>query len=245
MTAALRRPRRAARVRLLAVTAALVTAWLVTPQAIPLYDGIGIPDEPYRYVTPPAGYQQTPPASSVSVDLPAANGTNPKGTLVQTKEVSSQSGMYFLPNGIKGPAATKTFTITITPEAPDGSAPGTVDGNVYRIAFLADGKPGPTLTDTGRSTVYIQRATSAKVDAATLYYRPTGGSWTAIPDTKGGTDSFQGYFAGPGDYALVQTKAASTSSNHLLLIAILVLIVLAMAGAVVLIRLSRRPPTPE
>lgn len=243
MAAAVPGRARLARTRLLAATAALVAAWLVTPHAVPLYDGIGIPDEPYRYVKPPAGYQQTPTPSTVRVPLPATNGTNPKGALVQTLEVSSQSGMYFLPDGIKGPLTTKTFTITITPQAPDGTTPGTVDGNVYRIEFLADGKPGATLTDTGRNTVYIQRATSAKVAAATLYYRPAGGSWTAIPDTKGGTDSFQGYLAGPGDYALVPGKAQATSNNHLLLIAILVLVVLAMAGAIVLIRLSRRPPT--
>jgi hypothetical protein len=235
--------RHRARIRLLGAAAALVTAWLVTPHAIPLYDGIGVPDEPYRYVSPPAGYQKTPAASSVSVPFAATNGTNPKGGLVQTAEVSSQSGMYFLPNGLKGPTSTKTFTISITPEAPSGSTPGAVDGNVYRIAFLADGKAGATLTATGRNTVYIQRATSAKVAAADLYYRPAGGSWTTIPDTKGGTDSFQGYFAGPGDYALVPTKAAKTSSSHVLLIVILVLVVVAMAGAVVLIRLSRRPPT--
>lgn len=233
-----------ARGRLLVAAAALLTAWLVAPHAVPLYDGIGVPDEPYRYVKPPAGYQQTPPPSTASVQFAAAGGTNPKGGIVQTKEITAQSQMYFLGNGIKGPATAKTFTITITPEAPDGTTPGTVDGNVYRIAFLADGKPGGSLSDTGRNTVYIQRATSAKVAAATLYYRPIGGSgWTAIPDTKGGTDSFQGYFAGPGDYALVPTKAPATSQSHVLLIVILVLVVLAMAGAVVLIRLSRRPPT--
>ena len=229
--------------RLLIAAAALLTAWLVAPHAVPLYDGIGIPDEPYRYVKPPAGYQQTPPPSSASTQFAAANGTNPQGGLVQTKEISAQSQMYFLGNGLKGPATTKTFTITITPEAPDGTTPATADGNVYRIAFLADGKPGATLSDTGRNTVYIQRATSAKIAAATLYYRPAGGSWTAIPATKGGTDSFQGYLAGPGDYALAPSKAPASSNNHVLLIVILVLVVLAMAGAVVLIRLSRQRPT--
>ena len=243
MTGAVPATPRRVRARLLAALAALLTAWLVAPHAVPLYDGIGVPDEPYRYVQPPAGYQKTPAPSSASVQLPAVNGTNKDGALVQTKEISAQSQMYFLPNGLSGPASTKTFTITITPEAPDGDTPGgPVDGNVYRIALLADGQPA-TLTETGKNTVYLQRATSPKVAAATLYYRPAGGSWTVIPDTKGGTDSFQGYFAGAGDYALAPAKAATKSSSHsLLIIVILVLVVLAMAGAVVLIRLSRRSP---
>ncbi|MDX6209931.1 MAG: hypothetical protein QOE24_2322 [Frankiales bacterium] len=235
---------RASRIRLLAASAALATAWLAAPHAVPLYDGLGVPDEPYRYVTPPAGYQQTPPPSSVSFELPAAGGTNTGGVLAQTKEQTSQAGVFIVPKALSGPAATKTFKITITAEAPDGPTPeGAIDGNMYKVQLWADNSPTATLTAVGKGSMpYIQRATSAAIPAASLLYRPPGGTWTTIPDTRGGTDSFQGYFAGAGDYALVQTKAPVTKSSHTLVIVVLVLVVLAMAGAVVLIRLSRRAP---
>ena len=231
---------RPGRIRLIAAAAALATAWIAAPHAVPLYDALGIPDEPYRYVTPPAGYQQTPPPSSISVTLPAANGTNTGGLLVQTKEQTSQVGIFLTPSSLSGPADTKTFTATITPEAPDGPTPsGPIDGNLYRIALLADGAPA-TLKPTADSLPYVQRATSATIAAAKLMYRPTGGTWRELPDSKGGTDSFTGYFAGPGDYALVVAKAPASSSSHILVIVVLVLVVVAMVGAVVLIRIARR-----
>jgi hypothetical protein len=233
---------RSGRLRLLAATAALVTAWLVTPHAVPLYDALGVPDEPYRYVTPPAGYQQTPPPSSVSFVVPAANGTNTDGVLAQTKEQTSQSGIFIIPKSLSGPASTKTFKVSITAKAPDGNTPsGPVDGNVYQVQLWADSSPTATLSAANTtSMVYIQRATSTKIAAADLLYRPAGGSWRLIPDTKGGTDSFQGYFAGAGDYALVVATAPASSSSHTLVIVVLVLVVLAMVGAVVLIRIARR-----
>jgi hypothetical protein len=43
------------RARLLLALVALPLAWLLAPGAVPLYDGINLPDEPYRYVVPPAG----------------------------------------------------------------------------------------------------------------------------------------------------------------------------------------------
>jgi hypothetical protein len=233
---------RSGRFRLLAATAALVTAWLVTPHAVPLYDALGIPDEPYRYVSPPPGYQLTPPPSSVSFDLPATDGTNTGGVLAQTREQTSQAGVFIIPRSLTGPASTKTFKISITAEAPDGSTPnGPVDGNVYKVELFADGSPTATLNpaDTGNMP-YVQRATSTTIAAATLFYRPAGGTWKEIPDTKGGSDSFQGYFAGAGEYALVVAKAPASSSSHTLVIVVLVLVVVAMLGAVVLIRVARR-----
>ncbi|MDX6257952.1 MAG: hypothetical protein QOJ11_4286 [Frankiales bacterium] len=235
---------RSGRIRLLAASATLVAAWLAAPHAVPLYDGLGVPDEPYRYVKPPAGYQQTPPASSISSEMPAAGGTNTGGVLAQTKEQTSQAGVFIIPKALSGPATTKTFKISITAEAPDGPTPqGAIDGNMYKIQLWADNSPTATLTAAGKDSMpYIQRATSASITDAALLYRAPGGTWTSIPDTRGGTDSFQGYFAGAGDYALVQTKAPATKSSHVLVIVVLVVIVVAMAGAVVLIRLSRRAP---
>lgn len=227
----------------MAAAAVLGTAWLATPHAIPLYDGIGVPDEPYRYVQPPAGYQKTPLPSKASVTIPASGGTNSgSGVLVQTSEQSSQSGLFVIPKSFTAPVTTKSFTVTITPEAPDGVTPGGApDGNVYRIEVLADGKTEAGLNSTnGTSVDYTQRATSPKIATAALYFRPLGGSWRTLEVAKSGTDSFGAIFAGPGDYALVATKSASSSSSHTLVIVILVLVVVAMAGAVLLIRVSRR-----
>ena len=234
-------------VRVLAAGAALLTAWLATPHAVPLYDGIGVPDEPYRYVSPPAGYQKTPAPSSFSLSVPATGGTNGgDGFYAQTKEIAAQYGLFVSPHSITGPGGTTTLKVTITPQAPDGPAPqGAINGNVYRVQLWADATPTATVAPAAKDMlVYVMRATSARVAAVTMIYRPSGGSWTVVPNTRAGTDSFQAYFVGAGDYALIAAKAAQDSSSHTLVIVILILVVAAMAGAVLLIRLSRRT-TPQ
>ncbi|BEP13786.1 hypothetical protein acdb102_20970 [Acidothermaceae bacterium B102] len=233
---------------MLAAAVALATAWLATPHAVPLYDGIGVPDEPYRYVTPPAGYQKTPAPSTSTTTVPAKGGVNSgDGFYALTKEQSAQFGVFINTGSIAGPATTKTFTIAITPQAPQGGTPGgPVDGNVYQVALLADASPTATVAPADKdSLVMLIRATSAKIANASIYYRPTNGSWTSVPTQRGGTDSWQAYFQGAGQYAVVAGTAASTGSSHrTLIIALLVLVILAMAAAVLLIRLSRRT-TPD
>lgn len=58
--------------RVALAAAALAAAWLLTPAAVPLYDGVGFPDEPYRYVVPPTGYRTTPPPTRAFGSVPAA-----------------------------------------------------------------------------------------------------------------------------------------------------------------------------
>lgn len=239
---------RARRARLLAAAAALATAWIAVPHAVPLYDGLGVPDEPYRYVTPPAGYPRTPAASSSTTTVPATNGASSgDGFYATTKEQSPQFGVFISAGAITGPASAKTVTITITQQAPTDKTPGgPVDGNVYQVTLLADSSPTATLAAAAKdSLVTLIRATSTKIADATIYYKPKGGSWTALPSQRGGTDSFQAYFQGAGLYAVVAgTATAGSSSHRVLIIGLLALVVGAMAGAIVLIRLSRRT-TPE
>jgi len=67
--------------------AVLVTVgWLASPNAVPVYDGIAAPDEPYRYVSPPSGASKTAPPTSVSTDTPVAHGANAQGLSLQTAE---------------------------------------------------------------------------------------------------------------------------------------------------------------
>jgi hypothetical protein len=240
---------KARRARLLAAAAALATGWIAVPHAVPLYDGLGVPDEPYRYVNPPAGYQKTPPPSSSTTTVPAAHGASTgDGFYATTKEQSPQFGVFIATGSIAAPATAKSVTITITQQAPTDKTPGgPVDGNVYQVTLLADGAPTATLAPAAKdSLVTLIRATSAKVANATVYYKPPGGKWTALPSQRGGTDSFQAYFQGAGQYAVVAGSAdgGSSSSHQALIIGLLALVVLAMVGAIVLIRLSRRA-TPE
>src|ERR1043165_2345088 len=77
VAADIRRGRRQVGV-VLAALAALAFAWVVvTPKSVPLYDGIGAPDEAYRYVQPPSGTKPTKPPLPATADSDAGQGTNP------------------------------------------------------------------------------------------------------------------------------------------------------------------------
>ena len=79
--------------RWLAVGAASTgVAWLVAG-GLPIYDGIGSPDEPYRYVAPPPGYRHTPAPTIASDKLPLKNGTN-GNTYLASGEIGPQISIY-------------------------------------------------------------------------------------------------------------------------------------------------------
>jgi hypothetical protein len=245
----LRRRRRVGRrERVIGAAAALLVAWLAAPHAVPLYDGVGVPDEPYRYVAPPAGYAKTPAPSSESMTFAAKNGTNTgQGAYVQTKEVSSQCGVYIYPGGLAGPADTTSFKVTLTPQAPSGTTPfGTINGNVYLVQLWAGSAPTATLSAADSDSLQIaMRATSAKIGNATMIYRPVGGQWTKLqPPDRPGTDTWQTLFKGTGQYALIAGGSGGGGGVPVLVIVLVVVVVLALAGALVLIRLSRRTDDP-
>jgi len=159
--------------RLVAAAAALGAAWLVAPAAVPLYDGIGFPDEPYRYVDPPAGYRKTPPATRALGSVPAGGATSrtPGGgstgaaaeRSVSTRDIGIKSGeygpqveMYVAKGSLTGPAGTRGYQISAMPVAPGRPAPAggqvgadvRIDGDVYRVkitclALPPAAGPGP------------------------------------------------------------------------------------------------------
>jgi hypothetical protein len=136
--------KRATLVALSLVAAALVLATRVAvPAAPPVYDGIQVAPEPFRYVSPPPDLASTnkPPASGQG-DLQVANGANKLATV----ETDDKQVLAFFPEGALT-ANTPTITIRITPETnpPLPPASNTLVGNVYRIEEQGTVTPQPAL----------------------------------------------------------------------------------------------------
>jgi len=108
--------------------------------APPLYDGIIVPPEPYRWESPPPNLRagNKPPLRGEAT-LPVLNGQVAGGG-VQTDD--SQVVIYFAPGVFKAPAAATSVKCTIEPDPnPPAPRPGVeIRGNVYRINCL--GQPG-------------------------------------------------------------------------------------------------------
>jgi hypothetical protein len=212
---------------LLPAAAALTAAWIAVPAAVPLYDGIGFPDEPYRFVAPPAGYRTTPPPTrafgtapgGVPAEAPDGRGASTRDLNVKSAEQGPQVEIHVASGGLAGPAAARSYQISADPVAPgtSGSAPARIDGDVYRVKITCSarrpGAAGPTpgagcpVTVIPRASNRLAwialRATSARRPPPVFLYRPTPGArWTSLPTDRAGNDIYSTTLRGSGDYAL-------------------------------------------
>jgi hypothetical protein len=227
-----------ARRRWLAGALLVGVGWLASPSAVPVYDGVSAPDEPYRYVVPPAGATRTAPAHSAATAVPVRNGGNAQGFALQTDETGPQVSL-FLPKYALS-AKGSPLHVTITPAAPaDAPAGRTFDGNTYVFAFTAPGGP-VTLNQTyaGTSTLYL-RATNQRRPQPVMYYRPDATStWTPLDTTSSGLDIRVAGFHGPGQYVLVNVpKPAASGGGTPVLPFVLVGILVVLIAVVMVVRL--------
>ena len=239
---------RAAGGRCVAALVALVAAWVLVPGAVPLFDGINFPDEPYRYVVPPAGYQHTPAPDHASANSTVTGAVNTSTLYLNTDEQAPQVNVV-IPNGLLSVSAGATsLTVRAVPEAPDRQpSKGKIDGNVYRVTGTAT--PSGTVAwapppgDAASTSLVILRATSAASPPPVFLYRAEPGlGWTTLSTGRYGNDIYRAQFAGFGDYALAFGVVAAPAGSDLavyVFVAVPLLVVLSAAGAVLLVRRRR------
>ena len=181
------------------IAAALLVAagWLTTPLAVPVYDGVGSPDEPYRYV----GKSPGPAAASVTVKM---SGGSSASLQLRTNENGPQLLVDLGAGAFRAPGP--TMTLTATPLAPDGSASrGSFDGNVYRIAA----GPGAVLrAETAQGFLFLRAAVMTRPDPVIVHRTAPTDPWTELRTTRSGTDILSAPFRALGDYAVVRLPGA-------------------------------------
>lgn len=212
--------------------------WLATPQPVAVYDGVGVPDEPYRYVQRPPGKQPTAAPTTAIAQTPVKSGVGTNGLSVSSAEQSAQFSLFVPPSGMAAPSG--TIEVKAVPQAPTDQPNGAlIGGNVYVVTLTAASGP-VTLTDKAAiATLYLRATTS--IDGWLMEYRPQpSDAWKVLPTSRGGTDSFVATFAGPGQYALARSVAAAGGGTHLLPFVILGVIVL-LVVVVVVVRLRATP----
>jgi hypothetical protein len=219
----------------LALAVLLVAAGrLLSPDAVPVYDGIGQPDEPYRYVVPPVGSKRTAAPTSAHATSPLVGGRSSYGMSVTTSESGPQFSLFLPPQAISTTGT--TVQLKADPVAPTDQPKGArIDGNVYEVTFVAAGPV--TLTDKAALATLYLRATTAKQPGPVMQHKASAGvPWEPVKTLRGGQDVYVSSFPGPGFYALAfaQTpsrKGSSSSSlpylvlGGLLLVAVVVVVV--------------------
>jgi hypothetical protein len=212
---------------------------VLSPAAVPVYDGLGAPDEPYRYVAPPAGAARTAAPTAGVASSPVVAGVSSYGMSVTSAEQGPQVSVFVPPKALA--ATGRTVRATATPLAPTDQPPGArIDGNVYDVAFLAAGPV--TLTPQAALAEISLRATTARQPGPVFEHRAAAGRpWVQLQTTRAGTDVYAASFRAPGQYALAflataKSRHASSSApllvggGLLLLIVVVVVVRLRAAG---------------
>jgi hypothetical protein len=184
-------------------TLLVAVGWLVTPHPVTVYDGIGQPDEPYRYASPPVGAKLTPKPLGASDTTQVVGGVNATLAWLDSKETGSQVSVY-LPIGVLA-AAGGTISASVVPEAPtDQPDDGPIDGNVYRVSIT--NPAGPVTFTSATSTIYLRAITARQPGPVMVHRLGPGHPWRVLETNRSGNEIYGGVLPEAGEYALVYSK---------------------------------------
>jgi hypothetical protein len=201
----------ARRAGLLALVVGLAAAALLHGRigAPPVYDGIIVPPEPYRWVSPPPNLASgNKPPLRGEATLPVQNGQVAGGG-VQTGD--NQVVIYFGPGTFKAPAGATGVKCTIEPDADPPAPPAGVEirGNVYRIGCVGEPGGGPvTVASNYHLTLRFPPGAFKEI-----YYND-GSGWRPLRTlTAPGGDPYASVNApGFGEYAATAPSGAAAPS---------------------------------
>ena len=188
------------------IAAALLHGRITAP---PIYDGIIVPPEPYRWESPPpnlaAGNKPPLPGDAT---LPVQNGQVAGGG-IQTGD--NQVVMYFGPGAFKAPASATGVKCSIVPDPNPPAAPAGVEirGNVYRVGCVGEPSGGPvTVVSNYHLTMRFPPGAFKEIQ-----YND-GSGWRALPTlTAPGGDPYASVNApGFGEYAATAPTGAAGPS---------------------------------
>jgi hypothetical protein len=198
---------------LVAALGALLLAWLVTPGVVPIYNGIGNPDEPYRYVKPPASAKTTKQPTSAHKVVPVTGGFS-TAAFANTAEVAPQISVYLPPKALQLSSSVTSVDVNVQPLAPTTPLPkdGTIVGNVYRITASATGST-VKVTGSGPSEPSLQMRAPDGRQPGPVFEHLSANGWQRTRTIRVGVDVYQTQAPALGDWALVQLKSSASSST--------------------------------
>jgi len=218
---------------------------------IPLYDGVGFPDELYRYADQSHKPKTKPPDSpSLPFDPQTAQQ---QGLTLISSEQGPQLNVYIYPSSIElsqnvlyGTFSAKALAPTTEP------SDGTIDGNVYRLSGSVNTGTFTIMkaADVGSYNSIELRLPQGFPADPTMEYKPSkDGTWHQLSTYKVGNDIYESPDLNNfGDYALVTLKKSEATHGSNVAkyrdppyVAIsMSVLVIAMAAIVTMIRLKQR-----
>jgi hypothetical protein len=203
-------------------------------QNVPLFDGIGFPDEPYRYAPGKGQKQPSKPATGINftsaIDPSAGNSI-----YVNSDEQGPQVLLDVDKKSLSFPSGSKKYAIKVTPSAPRNQPDeGSYLGNVYTLSFTSD--VGPVSFSPRASSTITLRLPKNNGLAPVMQFSKDGVSWTKLVTTKLGNDTYTSPVAGNGQYVLYSYQAVSKPSSSSGKILGVLIIGVALIGIIFILR---------
>jgi hypothetical protein len=222
----------------------IVIISLLSSHIVPLYDGVGFPDKPYRYVNPPSSAQKSSlspsPAETVAT---ITQGTNQADFSLASREQGPQVSFYIYQKSLITDPSIKTVGFKATPMAPDNNKPknGQIAGNFYRFGAI---NPKSTIGFAPNENMagYVDlRLPQGFSTTATVIYRSDAKSkWDKVDTKRVGNDIYEAHIRGFGDYALVPSKDAATDKPDSTFFIIYILAIIVVILSVILFALRHQ-----
>jgi hypothetical protein len=191
--------RRLALAALLCGFAVIVVSQRLAPIAgPPLYDGVVVED-PYKWLSPPPGYEGGAQSASASG---AVQGGQSPNLGVGTQEQPPQAQVFAGQGYLVMPPGTTTINVSIHPVAPVAQpSDGVIAGNVYRFS-LTNQNGAPLIGEASGGVTVVLRGPpnlpSAQIE------RLAGTTWTPLQTDPAGTPHvFTAVVTDFGDFAIV------------------------------------------
>lgn len=183
---------------------------------MPIYDGIGNPDEPYRYVNPPPGYRDTEPPTAATGVLKVSHGQSGSAQ-INSAEYGPQIALYVPVGAFAAPVDDTHVSVTAEPVAPPHTLPedGTIEGNVYRVTATAPDGAVDLIGFANQAPVLDLRAPTAQ-QPGPVFEHFAEGKWTSYQTSRIGTDIYRTRMDALGDWALVRRDSGGGSRSVLL-----------------------------
>lgn len=237
--------RSAGRLTLVVAAFLLVLAWSTSIARLPLYDGIQLPAQPYRYLNPPRGVHNPGPPTSTSQSFGVSTGKW-LYQAINTSERPPQCGVILDDNAVIVPAGARRITVSVhAVNPPSLPQDGPVEGNVYSITATAD-NGGPVRLRKGKTTINMR---AIRIHGTPVIEEYTGGQWIHLQTGQYiGIALYGGAANSLGDFALVvpgPIPHAVSGSSYLpfIVIAAIILVVAGLAPLVLLAVRRRRRTT--
>ena len=173
------------------------------PHAPPLYDGVGFPDEPYRWVEPPAGAPKTPAVTPATAHVAITAGSS-EATRAFSAEQGPQIAFAVPPGALKPPAGAHTVTMDAVAVANPATLPsdGTLVSNVYSLTAKADAAGAVGLAP--NTTVVVNLRSDKATQQSVVLEMFAGGRWSQVATGQVGNDIYASELPNFGRFALVK-----------------------------------------